>query len=489
MNLAAEIPKAAVDALQSWNRVLDGCEQSNKALQFARASIELMRLAPAESPVRAPIVDALYEMGLKTGLNPDALQTLMGVATQAPRDKHPSDALPPPAKSEPAETAPSVDSFEAFDGPADAEPETLPPKAPTLTLVEANTLEGRSVPPRRWLVPNRIPMGVPTLLTGDGGLGKTKIAMQLAAATARGTDWLGAVIDEPGPVIFFTAEEELAEVHRRMQEIVSHHGVGFPDLAGLHFVCLPGKDAVLGAPDKGGLIRSTALFEELHASSVRIRPSLVVIETAADVYAGNENDRAQVRQFVGLLRKLAIDSGAAVLLLAHPSLHGLASGGGTSGSTGWNNSVRSRLNLTSTKTRDGDDPDSDIRELKVVKSNYGPTGETVRLRWQRGVFVPENSPEPLQQMVAQSKAEDVFLRLLVERNAQGRWVTPNKAAGYAPKELAAMPGAENFTAAAFARSMERLFAADRILVETFGPPSKQRQRIVVTPSNRLPTGE
>jgi RecA-family ATPase len=110
-----------------------------------------------------------------------------------------------------------------------------------------------------------------------------------------------------------------------------------------------------------------------------------VIESAADVFAGNENDWSQVRQFVGLLRRLAITSGAAVLLISHPSLSGMSTGTGTSGLTGWNNSVRSRLYFTSPKTRNGDEPDNDVRELKVMKSNYGPAGETVRLRWQRGV--------------------------------------------------------------------------------------------------------
>ncbi len=41
-----------------------------------------------------------------------------------------------------------------------------------------------------------------------------------------------------------------------------------------------------------------------------IKPQTLVIDTSADVYAGNENDRMQVRQFVGLLRKLAIEVSA-----------------------------------------------------------------------------------------------------------------------------------------------------------------------------------
>ena len=49
--------------------------------------------------------------------------------------------------------------------------------------------------------------------------------------------------------------------------------------------------------------------------------------------AGNEIDRSQVRQFVGLMRKLAIAANGSVVLLAHPSLAGISSGTGLSGST------------------------------------------------------------------------------------------------------------------------------------------------------------
>ena len=58
---------------------------------------------------------------------------------------------------------------------------------------------------------------------------------------------------------------------------------------------------------------------------------------------------------------------------------GMNSGDGTSGSTHWNNAARSRLYFSSVKD------DDTLRELQVKKSNYGPKGETVRVRWQRGV--------------------------------------------------------------------------------------------------------
>jgi len=89
------------------------------------------------------------------------------------------------------------------------------------------------------------------------------------------------------------------------------------------------------------------------------------IDTSADVFGGDEISRSQVRQFVGLLIGIALRNNCAVILLAHPSMSGMASGTGTSGSTGWHNSVRSRMYL------EGDDKDDDARTLKFKKSNYG----------------------------------------------------------------------------------------------------------------------
>jgi hypothetical protein len=92
-------------------------------------------------------------------------------------------------------------------------------------------------------------------------------------------------------------------------------------------------------------------------------------------------------------------------------------------------------------------------------------------------------PAPRSQSAAQNKVDRLFIELLDERNAQGRWVTPVKAVGYAPKELAAMTGAEGTTPEAFAKAMERVLGADRIIVKTVGPPSKERQRLLVVPTS------
>lgn len=77
-----------------------------------------------------------------------------------------------------------------------------------------------------------------------------------------------------------------------------------------------------------------------------------------------------------------------MILLSHPSLSGMADGSGRSGSTGWGNSVRSRLYF-SRILADGVEIDEDLRSLTSNKPNYAKRGFAIRVRYDNGVFVRE----------------------------------------------------------------------------------------------------
>jgi RecA-family ATPase len=348
----------------------------------------------------------------------------------------------------------------------------------------ASDLEGRPIPPRRWLIPDLVPAGTVTLLGGDGGTGKSTLALQLAAATATGGRWLGREIAMPGPAMLATAEDDNSELHRRIAGIANADGLSLADLEHLHLVSLAGADALLAAqlPAKAGLAE-TPLFRRVEDEAARIGPAVIVLDTVADLFGGNEIDRAQVRQFVGMLRGLAIRTGAAVVLLAHPSVAGMQSGSGLSGSTAWNNSVRSRLYLE--RIRDeGFEPDPDARRLSVKKSNYAGTATEIMMRWRDGRFVADEPEAGLDRLAADARADRVFLKCLDGFTAEGRTVKSATAAGYAPKVFAASGRAEGLSKQAMAAAMERLFARGAI-VEVMGgdgAPSKRTKRIVRTPA-------
>ncbi|MCE6951684.1 AAA family ATPase [Cereibacter sphaeroides] len=357
-------------------------------------------------------------------------------------------------------------------------PFIVPGPERTSQFFSAADLAEKPVPPREWLVDGMVPQKTVTLFQGDGGTGKSLLALQLASAVAAGTNWIGRPVAQ-GRALFMSAEDDEDELHRRMNDILRETRRNWPDVAGLTLRSLAGEDALLAmemAPQLA-LIESE-LFKELEARAAQDAPSLIVIDTLADVYPANENDRAKVRQFVGILRGLALRQKCAVMLLGHPSLTGLNSGSGSSGSTAWNNSVRSRLYMH--RVTDGEhEPDPDKRIVATKKANYGRTGGEITLTWRNGIFWPDPTETGLDRMAASAKGERVFLKLLAEATTQGRKVNHAGGPTYAPKVFAASPGAEGMTAKALRSAMEALLHKGRIKIAKEGRPSKERQFLEV----------
>jgi RecA-family ATPase len=354
----------------------------------------------------------------------------------------------------------------------------LIPGVKPLSFTKASVLAGIPIPVREWHVGELVPANNVTLLNGDGGTGKSLVALQLSVATATARKWIGRPV-RSGLSLFLTAEDDLPEVHRRLADIVADEGIDLAELHDLMIVSLAGEDALLAVPDgRTNIIRPTALFDALESLIERTSPVLVVLDTLADLFGGEENQRAQARQFIGGLRGLAIKYRLTMLLLAHPSLAGMASGSGSSGSTGWNNSVRSRLYLERVKGADGTEEDPDARVLKTMKANYGPTGQQIKMRWRSGVFVTESAPENSFSVVAaQAHAERTFLDLLAAYEGEGRPVSATPSANYAPLIFSKDPRSARIGKPALVSAMNRLFSERRIKFEEYGPPSKRRNRI------------
>ena len=347
-------------------------------------------------------------------------------------------------------------------------------EAPALPFINIVAWHEGEVPKREWTVENRIPARTVTLLSGDGGVGKTILALHLSVAIVLGREWIGT-LPEPGPVLAICCEDEEPELHRRLASIVQHCGGSFADLVALHLISLAGESALLATPAHNGLIAPTKLLQRVSEAACDLKPKLLLLDNSADVYGGNENDRAQVRQFIGLLRSIAMASGAGVLLTSHPSLTGLSSGSGLSGSTAWNASVRSRLYFKRAIFDKDEEPDPDLRVLEVVKANYGPVGETIMLRWDNGLFLPVAGQSTLEKLAREQKVDNLFLMLLDRLTKQGRPVSDKaKANAYAPGAFAREPEAkaDNVTKQELAAAMDRLFRADRIHSTAYGPPSR-----------------
>lgn len=372
-------------------------------------------------------------------------------ARVSPMAEPPDDRFPPPPEDNPfIERAERLSQFYSAAG-----------------------LAGQRPPLRAWLVPDLVPFGTVTLLMGDGGVGKSLLALQLSCAVAAQRRWLGIEV-AAGSVLFISAEDDEDELHRRLDDVTRGLACEFSDLDRLTLRSLAGEDALLAVLDRGsGVLSASALFAEVDRRVSEDAPALLVLDTLADLFPGDENNRAQARQFIGLLRGLAIRHQCAVLLLGHPSVSGMNSGAGTSGSTAWNNSVRSRLYFERV-INEGYEADPDARMLSSKKANYSRTGGQIGMKWADGIFQAETAETGLDRMASTSRAERVFLKLLRLMASQGRHVNATGGSTYAPSVFAVHPEAEGVNKKAFRTAMESLLGEGKIGQGHYGPPSKRR---------------
>src|SRR5262249_32248789 len=162
--------------------------------------------------------------------------------------------------------------------------------------------------------------------------------------------------------------------------------------------------------------------------------------------------------------------GSAVVMASHPSLTGISSDTGMSGSTAWHNSVRARGYFKAAI----DTEDDSLRLLEWRKNNYGPKAENILLRWKNGVYAPEPHAGSLDQIAADAKMDKLFMDLLMRFAMQGRHVSDKKGTTFAPALFADEQEAKEVKATnkALADAMRRLFKDGKITVVIEGPKSK-----------------
>jgi RecA-family ATPase len=401
-------------------------------------------------------------------LEQSKVEIVRNLELQHPVDrlKHINGGEPPPYESYPE----SADTSTFFLSEIGAERS----ERPAFNPITPATWKGTESPKQRWLAQDRIPASDVTILTGNGGSGKTEIATSLLVSVAAGLgDWMGCVVED-GSALFISCEEDESNVRERIERITKHRGIDAHAIENLHLYFPDLEETWLGSADyRTGRISKTPLLADVETWIRKHRPSLVAIDSVAAVFDGDAIARRQVRAFMAMLRKIAREYNTAILLLDHPSVRGMNDGSGTANSVDWRNSVRAMIHLS-----DPNASDPDARELEIKKTNRSRVGEKITLRWTGLTFAPEMSGAISPSRAAADRGVDeLFLKLLDKRNSQGRPVHASAAKGSAPSEFAIDPEANGTTADAFRLAMERLFVAGKIKTIETGPPTKRRRHL------------
>jgi RecA-family ATPase len=291
---------------------------------------------------------------------------------------------------------------------------------------------------------------------------------------------------ELGPAIYVDAEDEENVIHRRLAAVARHYGVTFADMikGGLHIMSLLGRDAVLATVSRNGKVEPTTLYKQLVEAAADIKPKSITIASSANVFTGDENNRTQVTQFVGMLTHVAIVANGSVSLITHHSLTGINTDTGLSGTTQWHNAVRARYYMKSIKPENGEQPDDDLREIVFKKNQYGPKADTVALRYTNGMFLTIPGASTLDKAAHEAKADSLFQQLLTRLSDRGENLSPKRTANmFAPTVFAKEPEAKaaNVRKKDFENAMVRLLDANKIHPAPYGSPSRDTRRLIPGP--------
>lgn len=326
------------------------------------------------------------------------------------------------------------------------------------------------------------------VLTGAGAVGKSLLTLQLCCAYALTEEkypeasWLGQPMRRRGKVLYLTTEDDLEECGRRIRDIAALEGIEISDLRQLDVIDMTESESrSLFVTDRKGIVR-TKLLAELERRILHGQYDLVAIDNRAQTVDANELDRSVATKVGAILDAIARKMRVTIILLAHPSLSGLANGSGASGSTAWFNAVRNQVNMRRPEDADPKAADDGRRELVAGKANYGPMGRVIGLQWTAGAYVCTDKPERAGNDIGKAdRAERVFVTLLKVFTERGVAVSANpKANNYAPKMFMTNNSEREATPLkGLISAMEALFKKGAIRAVRYGSPSDNTYRLEV----------
>lgn len=349
------------------------------------------------------------------------------------------------------------------------------------------TLEGVEPPPRQWFVPEWIPDRVVTLLSGDGGTGKSLLGMQLATCGAAGLPFLGIDI-APRRVLYLAAEDDQDELHRRQIDLNAALGITMLDLDDrLWWKTLSGDETLLALPDeRTKRLRPTQTYEGLLEFCVEEKIQLVIVDTVADTFGGLEIDRQQVTKYVRLFEEIARKTNGAAVLIAHPSNAGLRDGTGISGSSAWRNAVRSVLFLRRPEAEDDAFPvNNDERVLERLKCNFAPANASVKLLYGLGAFSLAGPPLGARAAASPMLTEMRVLGAIRASLKNGVFPSPSKhSEQYYPKVLRRYEQVQGLTVRQVEAAVETMLARGELRWAHVG--TGKNKRLVLLPADHPP---
>jgi RecA-family ATPase len=387
----------------------------------------------------------------------------------------------------------------------DEEPQSAP--AVPFVLRSFVPFDPAALPPRQFLFGKHYQRRTTGGTVAPGGTGKSSLEMVEGVSMATGRNLLGEEPRERVRVWYHNGEDNMDELNRRLAAICQYYDIPLEELPGWFFMTSGNEVPLRVAQGYSNLNIDHRLVKCIVEAIGDNKIDVATFDPLVTLHGVPENDTGKMDTVVRIFAKMADTQNCAIELSHHtrkllPGSTEDYSVDDMRGAGSLKDAMRAvrMLNFMSKVDAEG----VGIAELERTsyfrvdraKANNSPPAKSAT--WRKfinvdlpnsdevGVIIPwefpshEGPPSP-EKAEAERKAEHVFIELLARFTLADRAVNDSSGPGNAPGVFAKEREAKmaKVGKAALVDAMRRLFEAGRIKNETFGPPSRERRKIVI----------
>jgi len=280
--------------------------------------------------------------------------------------------------------------------------------------------------PRVWLLKDCLPAGVVGGLVAAGGAGKTQAVLQLCVAVAAGLPFCDTWnTGAPGEVLALLAEDDEAEIHRRLYHIVRYFCHAHPNsnveaivAQNLYVKSVVAENNLLTALAFNREVQQTDRVARIVATARPLKNlKLIILDPVSRFRGGVENSAEDVTRFIEALERIRTAFPSATVLVVHHTnkwsgQNEEQSQGAARGSSAFSDGIRWQMNLAGLNTKEAARVPAAERHMylsaTITKNNYAPPQATVYLKRADGGVLTKSSLED----AAGKKVGNIMLQIV-----------------------------------------------------------------------------
>jgi hypothetical protein len=287
----------------------------------------------------------------------------------------------------------------ALSSPWDRDPDNVVRMRP-LRITAARLPDASSIAPRPWLYGTMLLKGFLSLLISPGGVGKSQVAMAIAASVASGKPLLGHHVHHRVNAWLMNLEDPIEEMERRLAALIVHHGIGDKDLLDRLFMDgASERGLTIAKVDEDG---TTILFpdrEPLLAAARSANIGLIVIDPFIRSHGLDENNNPHMDAAARAWAEIARELNCAILIVHHVRKGPVVDIDSARGGSALKDAARSAMLLSAMSTEDAEAMGISAAErwryirLDDGKANMAPKAEKADWLCMHPVQLHNGTPE------------------------------------------------------------------------------------------------